>query len=173
MGNKRINIKPMSNTYVILYTNTFIRKSVRVWQWIRMFIQKNPFGDSIPSIDAISPLVVEIWLQYTGITNTLRPRQNGRHFADDILKCILSNENVYISIQNFSKFCFQASNLVQIIAWCHRGDKPLSEPMVLNLLAYICVARPHWVNTTVHTKRILLIILFAKIFIITPHKVYW
>ena len=26
--------------------------------------------------------------------NTLRPRQNGRHFADDILKCIFLNENV-------------------------------------------------------------------------------
>ena len=26
--------------------------------------------------------------------NTLRPRQNGRHFADYILKCIFLNENV-------------------------------------------------------------------------------
>ena len=25
---------------------------------------------------------------------TLRPRQNGRHFADDIMKCILLNENL-------------------------------------------------------------------------------
>ena len=30
--------------------------------------------------------------------NTLRPRQNGRHFADDILKRIFFNENVWISI---------------------------------------------------------------------------
>ena len=28
--------------------------------------------------------------------NTLRPRQNGRHFADDIFKCIFFNENVWI-----------------------------------------------------------------------------
>ena len=28
--------------------------------------------------------------------NTLRPRQNGRHCADDIFKCILLNENVWI-----------------------------------------------------------------------------
>ena len=27
--------------------------------------------------------------------NTLRPRQNGRHFADDIFKCIFLNENEY------------------------------------------------------------------------------
>ena len=26
--------------------------------------------------------------------NTLRPRQNGRDFADDIIKCIFLNENV-------------------------------------------------------------------------------
>ena len=30
--------------------------------------------------------------------NTLRPRQDGRHFPDDILKCIFLNENVWISL---------------------------------------------------------------------------
>ena len=29
--------------------------------------------------------------------NTLRPRQNGQHFPDDIFKCIFLNENVLIS----------------------------------------------------------------------------
>ena len=36
--------------------------------------------------------------------NTLRPRQNGRHFADDIFKCILLNENVWSSIKISLKF---------------------------------------------------------------------
>ena len=31
--------------------------------------------------------------------NTLRPRQDGRHFPDDIFKCIFSNENVWIQIK--------------------------------------------------------------------------
>ena len=31
--------------------------------------------------------------------NTLRPRQNGRHFADDIFKCTFLNENARISIK--------------------------------------------------------------------------
>ena len=31
--------------------------------------------------------------------NTLRPRQNGRHFADDIFKWIFLNENAWISIK--------------------------------------------------------------------------
>ena len=31
--------------------------------------------------------------------NTLRPRQNGRFFPDDIFKCIFLDENVRISIK--------------------------------------------------------------------------
>ena len=31
--------------------------------------------------------------------NTLMPRKNGRHFADDILKCIFVNENAWIPIE--------------------------------------------------------------------------
>ena len=30
---------------------------------------------------------------------TLRPRHNGRHFTDDILKCIFLNENLWIPIE--------------------------------------------------------------------------
>ena len=41
--------------------------------------------------------------------NTLRPRQNGRHFADDTFKLIFVNENVRISIQNFTEICSQGS----------------------------------------------------------------
>ena len=36
--------------------------------------------------------------------NTLRPRQNGHHFADDIFKCIFLNENVWILIKISLKF---------------------------------------------------------------------
>ena len=36
--------------------------------------------------------------------NTLRPRENGGHFADDILKCIFLNENVWIPIEISLKF---------------------------------------------------------------------
>ena len=31
--------------------------------------------------------------------NTLRPRQNGPHFADDIFKCIFVNENVWFLLE--------------------------------------------------------------------------
>ena len=69
--------------------------------------------------------------------NTLRPRQNGRHFADDIFKCISLNENVWISIEISLKFVHSGSinnnpTLFQIMAWRRPGDKPLSETMMIS-----------------------------------------
>ena len=65
--------------------------------------------------------------------NSLRPRQNKRHIADDVFKCNFWNENVRISITISLKFVpkgpfniFPA--LVQIMAWRRTGEKPLSEP---------------------------------------------
>ena len=84
--------------------------------------------------------------------NTLRPRQNGRHFADAIFKCIFLHENVWIPIKIWLG-CVpkgQINNilaLVQIMAWRRPGDKPLSEPMPVSLLAHIYVTRPQWVNS--------------------------
>ena len=83
--------------------------------------------------------------------NTLRPRQNGRYFPDDILKWIFLNENVWISIEISLKFVPKGQikdipALVQIMAWRRPGDKPLSEPMLVSLLTHICVTRPQWVN---------------------------
>ena len=79
--------------------------------------------------------------------NTLRPRQNGRHFADDIFKCIFLNENVWIPIKISLKFVLKGqinkiTALVQIMAWCRPADKPLSEPMMVSLPTHICVIRP-------------------------------
>ena len=36
--------------------------------------------------------------------------------------------------------------LLQIMAWRRPDDKPLSEPMMVNLLTHTCVIRPQWVN---------------------------
>ena len=81
----------------------------------------------------------------------MRPRQNGRHFPDDIFRCIFSNESVYISIKISLKFVPKGPinnipALVQIMAWRRSGDKPLSEPMTVSLPTHICVTRPQWVN---------------------------
>ena len=85
--------------------------------------------------------------------NSLRPRQNGRHFADDIFKCIFLNGNVWIPIKISLKFVLKGPindipALVQIMAWRRPGDKPLSELMLVSLPAHICVTRPEWVKRT-------------------------
>ena len=76
---------------------------------------------------------------------------NGRHFADDIFKCILFNENVWISIQISLKFVPKGPinnipALVQIMACRLDGVKPLSEPMMVRLSTHICVTRLQWVK---------------------------
>ena len=88
-------------------------------------------------------------IRYTA--NTLRPRQNGRHFADDIFMCIFLNEDVWIPMKISMKFVPKGPinnipALVRIMAWRRPGDKPLSEPMMVSLKTHICVIRPQWVN---------------------------
>ena len=86
------------------------------------------------------------------ILNTLRLKQNGRHFANNIFKCISLDENVWILIKISLKFILKGPNnniditaLVQIMAWCWQGDKPFSEPMMVSLLMRICVSQLQWV----------------------------
>ena len=100
--------------------------------------------------------------------NTLRPRQNGRHFADDIFKCIFLNENIWIAIKNPLKLVPKGPinnipALVRIMAWRRPGDKPLSEPMMASLLTHICVTRPQWVNTSQNLAR-------ARLLLLQPHQ---
>ena len=83
--------------------------------------------------------------------NTSRPRQSDHHFADDSFKCIVLNENVWILIKISLNFAPEGPMnnipaLVQIMAWHHPGDKPLSEPMMVNLPTHIYVTRPQWVK---------------------------
>ena len=85
----------------------------------------------------------ECWIDGYMSFNTLRPRQNGRHFADDNFKRIFMNENVRISTNISMKFVPKSlidniPALVQIMAWRRPDDKPLSEPMMVNLLTHIC-----------------------------------
>ena len=88
---------------------------------------------------------------YSIALNTLRPRQNGRHFPDDIFNSIFLNENVSTPIKFSLKFVLKGPidnipALVQIMAWRRLGDKPLSEQMIVRLLTHLCVTRPQCVN---------------------------
>ena len=73
---------------------------------------------------------------YKNDISTLRPRQNGRHFAADISKCIFMYENFVISNKMSLKIVpFGPINnipaLVRIMDWHRIGDKRLSEPMLI------------------------------------------
>ena len=63
--------------------------------------------------------------------------------ADTIFKCIFLNENDRISIKISLIFVPRSPidnkpTLVQVMAWCQIGDKPLPEPMIAQFTdAYI------------------------------------
>ena len=87
--------------------------------------------------------------------NTLRPRQDGSHFPDDLVKCIFFDENVWISIKISLRFVPKCPinnipALIQIMAWRRPGDKPLSEPMMVKLPMHVCVTRPQWVKEYIY-----------------------
>ena len=78
--------------------------------------------------------------------DTKWPPFHRRHFQIHFL-----NENVIISARISLEFIPKGpiNNipvLVQIMAWCRPGDKPLSETMIVRLPTHICVTRSQWVN---------------------------
>ena len=79
-----------------------------------------------------------LWVLLTSI-NTLRPRQNNRHFADDISKYIFLSENFWILNQISLRYVpygliDNMDALFQIMDWRRAGDKPLPEVM------FVCFA---------------------------------
>ena len=86
--------------------------------------------------------ILNLWFEWTPVStpldqhdiNTLRPKQYGFHFADDIFKCIFLNQNVLISFK-ISLSWFLRVQLTIFQYWFRNGtdngtdDKQLSEPM--------------------------------------------
>ena len=98
-----------------------------------------------------TPTAAKLLFFPLSLFKTLRLRQSCRHFSDNIFKYIFISENIWISFKILLKLVpkVRINNipaLVQIMAWCQPGDKPLSEPMMISLLTHICVTRPRWVN---------------------------
>ena len=52
--------------------------------------------------------------------------------------------------------------LVQIMAWCRPGDKPLSGLMTVNLLMHICIIQPQWVKHKIHQFDIMYMVLCCQ-----------
>ena len=157
-------------------TITRTRAWTWTWTWTWIWIRKYWFGSvekwADGQIKFVTPFLDRSLLNKTGFVsvhnilpniispirrvcwsrshnNSLRPRQNGRLFADDTFKRIFLNENIRISTKNSLKFVPKGliNNIptsVLIMAWRRPGDKPLSEPMLVRSLTHICVTRPQW-----------------------------
>ena len=150
------------NNCNVLNTTLYIAASNQQWisclpkyilwffiDWHGLLPQKGPF---LP----IRPCLTTCY-QHGELINTLRPRQDGRPFPDDIFKWIFVNEIIWISNKISLKFVPRGPinnirALVQIMAWRRPGDKPLSEPMMVSLLTHICVTRAQWVKTLTHCQ---------------------
>ena len=75
---------------------------------------------------------LQLTICYHWVTQWDREK-NGRHFPDDIFKCIFMNEKFCILIDISLKFVSKVRinntpALDQIMAWRRTGDKPLPEP---------------------------------------------
>ena len=92
----------------------------------------------------------EVTMAVGNIINTLRPRQNCRHFADGNFKCIFLSKNYEFRLKfHWLLFLRVQITLFQnrIMTWRRPGYKPLSETIMVRLPTHICVTRPQWFNT--------------------------
>ena len=83
--------------------------------------------------------------------NLFIPGENGRHFAEDIFRCIIVNETFYISIQISLKFVPTGpidnnQALFQIMAWCRIATHHYSNQCWPDTLTHICCIRGRWLN---------------------------
>ena len=113
-----------------------------------------------PSLNAATddeaPLVIAIshWLTHWGRDKMAAISQTTLSIAFSWMKMLEFWLNFHWSLfLGVQLTIFQ--QLVQIMAWRHPGDKPLSEPGMVNLLTHICVTRPQWVKREMNfTKHI-------------------
>ena len=82
--------------------------------------------------------------------NTLRPRQNGHHFPDNIFKCTFLKENVWISIKIPLRLVPKGPiNNIQIMTWCQSGDKPLKP--INDKYMSLCLNEVKWISGLLFT----------------------
>ena len=105
----------------------FVRLSVRPSVWLAGWLQSFKIGMKLNNCSPSEPRILAV------LVNTLRPRQDGRHFPDDIFIKFIPKG----TINNIPA-------LVQITSWCRPDDKPLSEQWWW-IYQRICVTRPQWV----------------------------
>ena len=90
-------------------------------------------------------MLVQFWT--LTVDNSSPPGQNGRHFADDIFKCM--NEKLRILIRVSLKFVPKGpinnkSALVQVMAWAEQATSHYLKKCLLSSLTHICGTRGRW-----------------------------
>ena len=93
-------------------------------------------------INSLQCVAMVTIVQSSTLVCILRPRK---------MAAIFFNENVLILIKILLNLIPKGpinniSALVQIMAWCSPGNKPLSEPVMTSLPTHICITRPQWVK---------------------------
>ena len=111
-------------------------KYIRTLDKAKHIMCKTSSMNKMPDVNDVSDADNMSIKDLLSVINTLRSRQNGRYFPDDIFKFIFMNENVWISIEISLKFVPEGPinnipALVQIMAWRRSGDKSLSEPVMV------------------------------------------
>ena len=86
--------------FIVLHAHLY--PTLRINQWFQrltssMWINDEHYVACYPC--GLTGTAIVMWssIWYQNI-NTLRPRQDGRNFPDDIIKCIFFNQNAWISI---------------------------------------------------------------------------
>ena len=148
--------------YWLIYTSLSLNELTPLMGYLKVLFSwpqyqfQSLVRSAAASLPNLGDRMQKSYTSYHEELNTLRPNQNGRHFPDNSFRCIFLNENVWISIKISLKFVPKgpiANNpaLVQIIAWRRTGDKPLSEPILINPLVHICSTKGRWVNLSTPT----------------------
>ena len=91
--------------------------------------------------DYIARCQVCMGVKVSWLINTPEAKTKWQPFRRRPFKCIFLNENIWILINISQKFVPKRrinniSALVQIMAWCRLGNKPLSDPMMVSLLTH-------------------------------------
>ena len=86
------------------------------------------------SATGVAPPTAEHFFFILQPEHSFRPWHDIQHFADDIINCILLNENIWTSNEDevslkYVRFCSCWLSIIigSVMVWCRIGDKPLPE----------------------------------------------
>ena len=124
--------RPQKHIYIYIWRIKCTENMQQCWKYVGWW---NKTLWHLYKIHKFSFKKMDLKIQFASLfhldfVNTLRPRRNRRHFADDIFKCIFLNENEWISLRISLKFVSNVpindiTSSFQIMAWHWPGDKPL------------------------------------------------